>query len=356
MTYRKLQRGWTLGSAQAILAFIIVTFVLFVAWARHYEIEEVARTSGQIIAVARTQYIQAANDGVIAELLVKEGQVVKKGEVLARLERAQSEAAVDDSRGKVAALTAAVVRLRAEVFNKPLTFPASVKAFPTFVENQKQLFSRRQRALHEEAQSLTSMLKAAQDELRVSEPLLVTGDISRLEITRLQKSIYELQGQITNRRNKYAAEAFTHDAIDFLLKPLRAERLEQALQKAEASVGAKPVRSNAPGHLKSLRMIRGHDLVWAPLTEVRFFEAQKKYTRVVLKDQDGLLRMGIGSVAQHLDVHQFWRIHRGIILNVAHMAAANRDDLGRMVVRIIDRKEKLIVSRPYEHLFKDGFS
>lgn len=136
MTHLKLERGWTLGSTQAMLAFIGATLAVSLVWASHFEIEEVARTSGQIIATARTQYIQAANDGVIDQMLVREGQAVKKGDVLARLERTQAEAAVDDSRGKVAALTAAVVRLRAEVFNKPLVFPDFVKAFPAFVEKQ----------------------------------------------------------------------------------------------------------------------------------------------------------------------------------------------------------------------------
>jgi len=155
----------------------------------------------------------------------------------------------------------------------------------------------------------------------------------------------------------FAAEAFSCDAIDFVLKPISSERLEHALRKAEATIVAKDAGSEkAERAVSSLRMIRGRDLVWTPLSEVRFFEAQRKYTRVVLKDQEGLLKMGINIVSQYLQANQFWRIHRSIILNVSHMASARHDEMGRLIVSLLDRNERLTVSRPYEHLFKDGFS
>lgn len=155
----------------------------------------------------------------------------------------------------------------------------------------------------------------------------------------------------------FAADAYGVDAIDFVLKPIRSERMEHALRKAEALVPLPDDDSQARSRtVTSLRMIRGRDLVWTPLQDVRFFEAQRKYTRVVLKDQEGLLKMGISTVIQYLEPRQFWRIHRGLVLNVSHMASARRDEMGRLNVKLLDRQEKLTVSRPYEHLFKDGFS
>lgn len=156
----------------------------------------------------------------------------------------------------------------------------------------------------------------------------------------------------------FAAEAYGVDAIDFVLKPVRTERLEHALRKAEALMPPAPDEELPPRSrtVTSLRMLRGRDLVWTPLQDVRFFEAQRKYTRVVLKDQEGLLKMGISTVMQYLEPRQFWRIHRGLVLNVSHMASARRDEMGRLIVKLLDRPEKLTVSRPYEHLFKDGFS
>ncbi len=96
--------------------------------------------------------------------------------------------------------------------------------------------------------------------------------------------------------------------------------------------------------------------MWARLSDVRYFEAQRKYTRVVMKDNEGLLKMGISNTLEHLDNDMFWRIHRSVIVNVAHMASSRRDELGRLYVRLTDRSERLHVSRSFEHLFRDGFS
>ena len=159
----------------------------------------------------------------------------------------------------------------------------------------------------------------------------------------------------------FAAEAFDCDAVDYIMKPVRAERFEQALRKAEAVLAARSVEmaktpGNTPVGFTSIRFLRGQDLVWSALREVRYFQAQRKYTRVVLKDQEGLLRLGLTNVQQHLKRAEFLRIHRGFVVNVNHIESARRDDFGRLVVRVSGRDDKLIVSKPYERFFRDGFS
>jgi multidrug efflux pump subunit AcrA (membrane-fusion protein) len=202
MNHRSEMQGsqWIL-----LLAFAIV--VALGTWAALSEIAQIARAQGQVIASARTQVIQAAIDGVIESLQVQEGQSVKKGEVLARLDRSQAEAAYHDSLGKVAALKAALIRLQAEVFSRPLQFPEDVRAHPAFVANQTELFQRRQKALKAEIGALEDTLRLVREELDLAQPLLATGDIGKAEVIRLQKQVAELTGQITNRRNKYFQDA-----------------------------------------------------------------------------------------------------------------------------------------------------
>ncbi|MCY7327344.1 MAG: HlyD family efflux transporter periplasmic adaptor subunit, partial [Saprospiraceae bacterium] len=160
-----------------------------------------------VIATSRTQIIQAGNDGVILAVSVAEGERVKKGQILARLDGTQVQAAYQDSLGKVAALKASLTRLQAEVFARPLTFPKDVLVYPAFVANQTELFQRRQKALNAEIGALQSSLALVKEELTLSEPLLQTGDIGKAEIIRLQKQVSEINGQITNRRNKYFQDA-----------------------------------------------------------------------------------------------------------------------------------------------------
>jgi multidrug efflux pump subunit AcrA (membrane-fusion protein) len=194
------------GSRWLILLVFIIVATLG-AWASHSELNQIARAKGQVIATSRTQVIQSANDGVIASLLVGEGDRVKKGQLLIRLDRSQAEAAWRDSLGKVAALKAALIRLEAEVFNRPLQFPAEVRAHPAFVANQTELFQRRQGAIRAEVTALEESLSLVRKELDLSEKLLATGDIGQAEVIRLQKQVADLKGQITNRRNKYFQDA-----------------------------------------------------------------------------------------------------------------------------------------------------
>ena len=194
------------GSRWLILLVFIVVAVLG-TWAGLSNLDQIARAQGQVIATSRTQVIQSANDGVIESLLVREGENVKKGQVLARLDRSQAEAAWRDSLGKVAALKAALIRLQAEVFNRPLAFTADVRAHPAFVQNQTELFQRRQGAIRAEVAALQESLGLVREELALSEKLLATGDIGQAEVIRLQKQVADLKGQITNRRNKYFQDA-----------------------------------------------------------------------------------------------------------------------------------------------------
>lgn len=190
-----------------LIALIFVVLGALVGWASVSELDQIARAQGQVIASARTQVIQSAIDGVIEGVQVQEGQRVKKGDLLVRLDRSQAVAARQDSLGKVAALKAALIRLQAEVFNRPLQFPADVRAYPEFVANQSELFRRRQDALHAEIGALEESLQLVRQELTLSEKLAATGDIGQAEVIRLQKQVADLKGQITNRRNKYFQDA-----------------------------------------------------------------------------------------------------------------------------------------------------
>jgi len=186
-----------------IIGSLFLVIIPFLIWASYAHIDQISHAQGQVIASAKTQEIQSANDGVIEKIYVHEGQHIKKGERLVLLERSQAQASYDDTSAKVAALQATLTRLRAEVFNKPLVFSEQVQKYPEFVENQIALFHRRQQALNDNLAALNKSLKLAQDELDLNLPLLANGDIGATEIIRLKRQIADLEGQVSNRRNQY---------------------------------------------------------------------------------------------------------------------------------------------------------
>jgi len=174
------------------------------AWAYVSKIDQVTRASGQVIASSRSQVIQASDGGILVDLRVKEGVKVKQGDLLARLDATKLNAAYLESEARCAALLAQVARLRAEVLNQKPVFDAELKRrHAEFVDNQSTLYQRRREALDAEIRILQESLELVRRELDLNLPLLATGDVSQTDILRLRRQASELQGQMTNRRNKY---------------------------------------------------------------------------------------------------------------------------------------------------------
>jgi len=198
------------GAGQAAFLNSLTLWVLLIglgallAWAYVSEIDQVTRASGQVIASSRSQVIQASDGGILVDLRVKEGVKVKRGDLLARLDATKLNAAYLESEARCAALQVQVARLRAEVLNQKPVFDAELRRrHAEFVDNQSTLYQRRREALDAEIRILQESLELVRRELDLNLPLLATGDVSQTDILRLRRQASELQGQMTNRRNKY---------------------------------------------------------------------------------------------------------------------------------------------------------
>jgi DNA-binding LytR/AlgR family response regulator len=169
--------------------------------------------------------------------------------------------------------------------------------------------------------------------------------------------------------DQYAVEAFENDAIDYILKPVTRERLKKTtdrLKKKIATYSEPPTdlskiidrimanltnREVSP-YLQWIRTQQGEEIRLIPVEEVCYFKASDKYTMVMTKDRESLIRKPIKELTNELDPDKFWRIHRGTIVNAACIANMSRSLTGRGVIRLKDRSETLTVSRSYIHIFK----
>lgn len=186
---------------------LLAGLVVFLLWAALFEIDQTVRAQGQFMPGARTQIIQAADGGVLSQILVHEGQTVTAGQRLAVLESERPTASYEESRAKVASLAAALARALAEAQGRPPVFGPQLKGFPEFIAVQKALYEQRKLTLQEDLATLKDSLDMAQEELRMNENLLKTGDISRLEVMRSKRQVSELHGKISAVRNKYLQDA-----------------------------------------------------------------------------------------------------------------------------------------------------
>ncbi|HEV7158216.1 MAG TPA: LytTR family DNA-binding domain-containing protein [Caulobacteraceae bacterium] len=104
-------------------------------------------------------------------------------------------------------------------------------------------------------------------------------------------------------------------------------------------------------YLRWIKASRGNEIDLIRIGEVRFFQAEAKYTTVVTDRREALIRRSIKQLEDELDPDCFWRIHRSTIVNVEAIESVIRDVSGYSV-KIRSRPTRLAVSEPYRHLFR----
>ncbi|MBV1917765.1 MAG: HlyD family efflux transporter periplasmic adaptor subunit [Sphingomonadaceae bacterium] len=194
----------------AILIYgVIAFFALALAWSFWAELDQLSRAPGQVIPAGRIQVIQSSEGGQIEEILVKEGDIVKKGQLMVKLEDVKLRASVSEAEGRVASLKSSMARINAELFDRPLSFPPEVRRFPKFVNNQTLLYTKRRQALEDQLSALEEMHGLIRQELDMNMPLLKQGDVSKADILRMQRGVSDIESQIVNVRNKYLQDLQT---------------------------------------------------------------------------------------------------------------------------------------------------
>ncbi|CAB1060543.1 hypothetical protein D1BOALGB6SA_5309 [Olavius sp. associated proteobacterium Delta 1] len=169
--------------------------------------------------------------------------------------------------------------------------------------------------------------------------------------------------------DQYAIQAFENEAVDYLLKPVTDIRLEKTIKRLKKQISdisnpsADFSRSmdrllatlkdrQSPGYLKWIKVRHGEEVRLIAIDDVCYFKAEDKYTVVKTRDGESLIKKSIRQLIEELDPDQFWRIHRGTIINISRISRVSRSFAGRLIVQLKDLPETLTVSRSYAHLFK----
>ncbi len=228
----------------------LLALLCFFVWASQAELEQITRAPGQIIASGRTQVIQASDGGVLQALMVKEGDAVERGQVLALLDRQKLRASYQETRSRELALRATVARLQAEVVGSEPTFAAENEGYPQFRANQLALLQKRRASINEETASLRKLLELAQRELAMTAPLVNTGDVSQADVLKLERQVADLQAQITNRQNKYLQDT----QADLSRAEEELAGVQQMLAQRADLLSRTELRAPMRGVVKNIRM------------------------------------------------------------------------------------------------------
>ena len=175
----------------------------------------------------------------------------------------------------------------------------------------------------------------------------------------------------------YAVQAFDAQAVDYLLKPVQADRLAKTVEKLRKAIidrssnainsdlqmepvlarlrqllKAEPAQTQLSLNAIPASLPGGSQIRMVPVDEVQVIEAADKYLRVLTVDTESLIRTPLKELLPRLDAQVFWQIHRGTVVRASLIDTISRDEAGKLNLSLRGRPEKLAVSRLYAHLFK----
>ncbi|MDE3011607.1 MAG: response regulator transcription factor [Pseudomonadota bacterium] len=200
----------------------------------------------------------------------------------------------------------------------------------------------------------------------------LSGIEAAREISRLDGLACEIV--FVTAYDQYAVEAFEHGALDYVLKPADSERLARTAARLQSRLGGSATEGDSgtgiasrlaqieqvlatlgpppTRHLRWLQATQGNVLRLIAVDEVLFFRSDEKYTRIQTALAEWLIRTPLRELAEQLDPEQFWQVHRSSIVNARAVERVERDDAGRLRIRLKGHPEVIEVSRSFSHLFR----
>lgn len=236
--------------ARRTIIFVPIALLSILAWLNFSVVDELARASGTVIAVDRTQIIQSLNEGELESIHVKEGDHVKKDDVLASLNNHRARAEYQAELAKAIAIKVSLIRLSAEVYGTPLEFGNEYLKWKAYITNQRALFERRQTAVFEAINLQKKILANIYSEISIVRPLVINGDVGSLELLHLKNQALEITKQIDDVKNKYFenAQAEMTKAEETLASQ------EQILSARRESISQTEVKAPMNGIVKNIKI------------------------------------------------------------------------------------------------------
>ena len=193
--------------SQIVLYLIGAVLISALTWAYFARVEEITHGEATIISKSREQVIQSLEGGILEKMYVREGDVVSQGQEIAQIDPTGAKTSYLEAWSRVISLKAAIARLHAEAYGRPLVFPDDVKDVAGKVKEETDAYNARKRALDDSLVSLQRSYDLSAKEIAMSEPLAAKGLLSEVEMLRMRRQLNEIKSQMIDRRNSFRADA-----------------------------------------------------------------------------------------------------------------------------------------------------
>ena len=236
----------------AVRLIVISTALIVVAlvWAWFGMLDEVSTGTGKVIPSSREQVLQSLEGGILTELSVHEGDRVQAGQIVAKLDATRSQSSVGESAARYRAALAAASRLRAEVNDDPLTFPAELNGYPDLIAAETRLYNTKRAQLNDATRQFKESLALANRELAITQRLAKTGAASSVEVLRLQRDKSDLELKLTDMRSQYYVQA----REELAKASAEADSLAQVIKGREDTVTRLTIRAPMRGIVKNIKV------------------------------------------------------------------------------------------------------
>ncbi|WP_404983945.1 HlyD family efflux transporter periplasmic adaptor subunit [Cobetia marina] len=202
---QRLESHWS----RPLLWASLLVIALFVAWSSWAEVNEVARGEAKVVPSSRQQTIQSLEGGILDEIMVREGEIVEAGQLLAAIDETRFRSAYMESLSQAQALRATIGRLEAEVLDKAsIEFPQEVRDNEALTATERELFTARRKKRDSALNAVSKEITAAQRQLAVIRPLVKRRAVGEMEMLKLDREIAELKGRQAEIRNTYLQDAY----------------------------------------------------------------------------------------------------------------------------------------------------
>jgi adhesin transport system membrane fusion protein len=249
-----------------LLASSVALILVGLLWAHFAILDEVKRGNGRVVSSRQIQVVQSLEGGIVLDIAVQEGAIVKQGQVLMRIDDTKFSADLGEVRERRAANAARVARLEAEVQgrDKPAFSDELLRIAPQIVETERNVFAARVKkvsqdidVLIQQETRLTDSLKLLSREVELTQNLYAQKVVPEIEMLRLQRQASEMRGQLAETQSRITniKTAFRSQAEEDLAKS-RGDLavLEETTKSAQDRVRRADLKSPVNGIVNKLNV------------------------------------------------------------------------------------------------------